>query len=95
MKSAAVDCGMNAKVNKVNEGLYKCYAFPINLEKLALTTTSDIANDLKVTQYKNTQHELLIDNAQVVIKKSDNKKYILYKNKLYDYLAYKEAKLLY
>lgn len=95
LKSAAVDCGMNAKVNKVNEGLYKCYAFPINLEKLALTTTSDIANDLKVTQYKNTQHELLIDNAQVVIKKSDNKKYILYKNKLYDYLAYKEAKLLY
>jgi hypothetical protein len=95
LKSAAVDCAMNAKVNKVNEGLYKCYAFPINLEKHALTTTSDIANDLKVTQYKNTQHELLIDDAQVVIKKSDNKKYILYKNKLYDYLAYKEAKLLY
>ena len=88
LKKAAVDCSINALINKKD---YKCYAFPINLDQNNMAITANINDDISITQYQN-----IVTNKKIkgIVVKKDNKKYVKYENNIYDYKAYIEAELL-
>jgi len=88
LKKAAVDCSINALINKKD---YKCYAFPINLDTNVLANTANIEDDRLITLYQN-----IVTNKKIIgtVVKKDNKKYVKFENNIYDYKAYIEAELL-
>jgi superfamily II DNA or RNA helicase len=88
LKKAAVDCSINALINKKE---YKCYAFPINLDKNNLANTANIEDDRLITLYKNMAIHKKIKGTVV---KKNNKKYVKFENNIYDYKAYTDAELL-
>jgi superfamily II DNA or RNA helicase len=88
LKKAAVDCSINALINKKD---YKCYAFPINLEINNLANTANIEDDRLITLYKNMAINKKIKGTVV---KKNNIKYVKFENNIYDYKAYIEAELL-
>jgi hypothetical protein len=91
LKAASLDCIIQSDVNNPLANGYKCYNWPINVNNSELSYTNNINADKKILQYKNKQH-IRKDRGQVVLK--DGKKYVVLKNKLYDYYSYVNAGIL-
>jgi len=85
LKSASMDCIINAIQNKPLENGYKCYNWPINVNNNALSYTADIKQDDKIQKHQKLQK--LRSNKGIVVSK-DRKKYAVIDNKLYDYFSY-------
>jgi hypothetical protein len=91
LKAASLDCIIQSDINNPLANGYKCYNWPINVNNSELSYTNNINADKKILQYKNKQH-IRKDRGQVVLK--DGKKYVILKNKLYDYYSYVNAGIL-
>jgi len=91
LKSSSIDCVIHADVNKPLKNGYKCYNWPINMKEDKLAFTQNILNEGKITQYKNYERAKT-DRGKVVSR--DGVKYVLLKDKLYDYNSYKNAGVL-
>ena len=91
LKAASLDCVIQSDINKPLSNGYKCYNWPINVDNNELSYTNNIIADKKILQFKNKQHTRK-DRGRVV-KKIDIK-YVLLKNKLYDYYSYVNAGIL-
>jgi superfamily II DNA or RNA helicase len=91
LKAASLDCVIQADVNHPLANGYKCYNWAINANDHELSYTNNINDDKKILQFKNKQH-IRKDRGQVVLKNA--KKYVLLKDKLYDYYSYVNAGLL-
>jgi hypothetical protein len=91
LKAASLDCIIQSDVNNPLANGYKCYNWPINVNNSELSYTNNINADKKILLYKNKQH-IRKDRGQVVLK--DGKKYVVLKNKLYDYYSYVNAGIL-
>ena len=91
LKAASLDCIIQSDVNNPLANGYKCYNWPINVNNNELSYTNNINADKKILQYKNKQH-IRKDRGQVVLK--NGKKYVVLKNKLYDYYSYVNAGIL-
>ena len=91
LKAASLDCVIQADVNRPLANGYKCYNWPINVDDNELSYTNNINDDKKILQFKNKQH-IRKDRGRVVLKKG--KKYVVLKDKLYDYYSYVNAGLL-
>jgi superfamily II DNA or RNA helicase len=91
LKSASLDCVIQSDVNNPLSNGYKCYNWPINVDNNELSYTNNINADKKILQFKNKQYTRK-DRGRAVIK--NGKKYVLLKNKLYDYYSYVNAGVL-
>ena len=91
LKASSFDCIIQSDVNKPTSNGYKCYNWPINVDNNELSYTNNIETDKKILQYKNRQH-IKKDRGRVVLK--NGTKYVLLKNKLYDYYSYVNASIL-
>jgi superfamily II DNA or RNA helicase len=91
LKAASLDCVIQADVNRPLANGYKCYNWPINVDDNELSYTNNINDDKKILQFKNKQH-IRKDRGRVILKKG--KKYVILKDKLYDYYSYVNAGLL-
>ena len=91
LKAASLDCVIQADVNQPLANGYKCYNWPINVNDNELSYTNNINDDKKILQFKNKQH-IRKDRGRVVLK--NGKKYVILKDKLYDYYSYVNAGLL-
>ena len=91
LKTASLDCVIQADVNHPLANGYKCYNWPINVNDADLSFTNNINADKKILQYKNKQH-IKTDRGRVVLK--NGKKYVILKDKLYDYYSYVNAGIL-
>ena len=91
LKAASLDCIIQSDVNNPLSNGYKCYNWPINVDNNELSYTNNIVADKKILQFKNKQHTRK-DRGRVVIK--DGNKYVILKNKLYDYYSYVNAGIL-
>jgi superfamily II DNA or RNA helicase len=91
LKAASLDCVIQADVNNPLSNGYKCYSWPINVDDNELAYTNNISLDKKILQFKNKQH-IRKDRGQVVLK--NGKKYVILKDKLYDYYSYVNAGIL-
>ena len=91
LKAASLDCVIQADVNHPLANGYKCYNWPINVNDADLSFTNNINADKKILQYKNKQH-IKTDRGRVVLK--NGKKYVILKDKLYDYYSYVNAGIL-
>ena len=91
LKAASLDCIIQSDVNNPLSNGYKCYNWPINVNNDELSYTNNISSDKKILQYKNKQHTKK-DRGRVVLKNS--KKYVIIKDKLYDYYSYVNAGVL-
>jgi superfamily II DNA or RNA helicase len=91
LKAASLDCIIQADVNNPLSNGYKCYNWPINVNNDELSYTNNINADKKILQYKNKQH-IKKDRGRVVLK--NGKKYVVLKDKLYDYYSYVNAGIL-
>jgi superfamily II DNA or RNA helicase len=91
LKAASLDCVIQSDVNNPMSNGYKCYSWPINVNDNELSYTNNISLDKKILQFKNKQH-IRKDRGRVVLK--NGKKYVILKDKLYDYYSYVNAGLL-
>ena len=91
LKASSFDCIIQSDVNKPTSNGYKCYNWPINVDNNELSYTNNIDADKKILQYKNRQH-VKKDRGRVILKNGN--KYVLLKNKLYDYYSYVNASIL-
>jgi SNF2-related domain/Helicase conserved C-terminal domain len=91
LKAASLDCVIQSDINKPLSNGYKCYNWPINVDNNELSYTNNIIADKKILQFKNKQHTRK-DKGRAVIKNGN--KYVLLKNKLYDYYSYVNAGIL-
>jgi hypothetical protein len=91
LKAASLDCVIQADVNNPLANGYKCYNWPINVNDEDLSFTNNINADKKILQYKNKQH-IKKDRGRAVLK--NGKKYVILKDKLYDYYSYVNAGIL-
>jgi len=91
LKAASLDCIIQADVNNPLSNGYKCYNWPINVNNDELSYTNNINADKKILQYKNKQH-IKKDRGRVVLK--NGIKYVILKDKLYDYYSYVNAGIL-
>jgi|UniRef100_A0A6C0CCW6 superfamily II DNA or RNA helicase len=91
LKAASLDCVIQADVNNPLSNGYKCYSWPINVNDDELSYTNNISLDKKILQFKNKQH-IRKDRGRVVLK--NGKKYVILKDKLYDYYSYVNAGIL-
>ena len=91
LKAASLDCIIQSDVNNPLLNGYKCYNWPINVDNNELSYTNNIITDKKILQFKNKQHTRK-DRGRVV--KKNDIKYVLLKNKLYDYYSYVNAGIL-
>jgi superfamily II DNA or RNA helicase len=91
LKAASLDCIIQSDVNNPLSNGYKCYNWPINVNDNELSYTNNISYDKKILQYKNKQHTKK-DRGRVVLK--NGKKYVIIKDKLYDYYSYVNAGVL-
>jgi superfamily II DNA or RNA helicase len=91
LKAASLDCVIQADVNHPLANGYKCYNWAINANDHELSYTNNINDDKKILQFKNKQH-IRKDRGRAVLK--NGKKYVLLKDKLYDYYSYVHAGLL-
>jgi len=91
LKAASLDCIIQSDVNNPLSNGYKCYNWPINVNDNELSYTNNISSDKKILQYKNKQHTKK-DRGRVVLK--NGKKYVIIKDKLYDYYSYVNAGVL-
>uniref|UniRef100_A0A6C0LIU7 Helicase ATP-binding domain-containing protein n=1 Tax=viral metagenome TaxID=1070528 RepID=A0A6C0LIU7_9ZZZZ len=91
LKAASLDCVIQADVNQPLANGYKCYNWAINANDDELSYTNNLNDDKKILQFKNKQH-IRKDRGRAVLK--NGKKYVLLKDKLYDYYSYVHAGLL-
>lgn len=91
LKAASLDCIIQADINNPLSNGYKCYNWPINVNNDELSYTNNINADKKILQYKNKQH-IRKDRGRVILK--NGKKYVILKDKLYDYYSYVNAGIL-
>jgi hypothetical protein len=91
LKAASLDCVIQSDVNHPMANGYKCYNWPINVNDNELSYTNNINDDKKILQFKNKQH-IRKDRGRAVLK--NGKKYVILKDKLYDYYSYVNAGLL-
>ena len=91
LKAASLDCVIQADVNNPLSNGYKCYSWPINVNDDEFSYTNNITLDKKILQFKNKQH-IRKDRGRVVLK--NGKKYVILKDKLYDYYSYVNAGIL-
>jgi superfamily II DNA or RNA helicase len=91
LKAASLDCVIQSDVNHPLANGYKCYNWPINVNDNELSYTNNINDDKKILQFKNKQH-IRKDRGRAVLK--NGKKYVILKDKLYDYYSYVNAGLL-
>lgn len=91
LKAASLDCVIQADVNNPQSNGYKCYSWPINVNEDELSYTNNIGLDKKILQFKNKQH-IRKDRGRVILK--NGKKYVILKDKLYDYYSYVNAGIL-
>jgi len=91
LKAASLDCIIQSDVNNPLSSGYKCYNWPINVNNDELSYTNNISSDKKILQYKNKQYTKK-DRGRVVLK--NGKKYVIMKDKLYDYYSYVNAGVL-
>ena len=91
LKAASLDCIIQSDVNNPLSNGYKCYNWPINVNNDELSYTNNIDSDKKILQYKNKQYTKK-DRGRVVLK--NGKKYVIIKDKLYDYYSYVNAGIL-
>ena len=91
LKSVSFDCIINSEQNKPLESGYKCYNWPINLEKKKLAYTKNIEDDYKIL--KNMKYKKLKKNKGKAVM-INNKKYAMLNDKIYDYDSYKNAGIL-
>jgi hypothetical protein len=91
LKASSLDCIIQSDINNPLSNGYKCYNWPINVDNNELSYTNNITADKKILQFKNKQH-MRKDKGRVVIK--DGNKYVILKNKLYDYYSYVNAGIL-
>ena len=91
LKAASMDCIIQSDVNNPLSNGYKCYNWPINVNNDELSYTNNIDSDKKILQYKNKQHTRK-DKGRVILK--NGKKYVILKDKLYDYYSYVNAGIL-
>jgi hypothetical protein len=92
IKSSAIDCAIHSNKNKPLENGFRCYAFPINMDKDSFSYIPDIVQDEAPKTMRNMRTRTI--KAKVVMVK--NKKYIAFGDppQLYDYVAYKDAGVL-
>jgi hypothetical protein len=91
LKAASLDCIIQSDVNNPLSNGYKCYNWPINVNNDELSYTNNIDSDKKILQYKNKQYTKK-DRGRVILK--NGKKYVIMKDKLYDYYSYVNAGIL-
>ena len=91
LKSASMDCIIQSDINNPLSNGYKCYNWPVNVNNDELSYTNNIDSDKKILQYKNKQH-IRKDRGRVILK--NGKKYVILKDKLYDYYSYVNAGVL-
>jgi superfamily II DNA or RNA helicase len=91
LKAASMDCVIQSDINNPLLNGYKCYNWPINVNNDELSYTNNIDSDKKILQYKNKQH-IRKDRGRVILK--NGKKYVILKDKLYDYYSYVNAGVL-
>jgi hypothetical protein len=91
LKAASMDCVIQSDINNPLSNGYKCYNWPINVNNNELSYTNNIDSDKKILQYKNKQH-IRKDRGRVILK--NGKKYVILKDKLYDYYSYVNAGVL-
>jgi len=91
LKAASMDCVIQSDINNPLSNGYKCYNWPINVNNDELSYTNNIDSDKKILQYKNKQH-IRKDRGRVILK--NGKKYVILKDKLYDYYSYVNAGVL-
>jgi superfamily II DNA or RNA helicase len=91
LKAASLDCVIQADVNHPLANGYKCYNWAINANDHELSYTNNINDDKKILQFKNKQL-IRKDRGRAVLKNGN--KYVLLKDKLYDYYSYVHAGLL-
>ena len=85
LKSASMDCIINAKQNKPLENGYKCYNWAINVNNNDLAYTPDIKKDNLIQKHQRFQ--VSKNNKGTVVSKN-GKKYVVIDKKLYDYFSY-------
>jgi len=92
IKSSAIDCSIQSNKNKPLENGFRCYAFPINMDKDAFSYIPDILQDEAPKALRNMRNRTIKAKAVMV----KNKKYIAFGDppQLYDYVAYKDAGVL-
>jgi hypothetical protein len=91
LKAASLDCVIQSDVNHPLANGYKCYNWAINVNDNELSYTNNINDDKKILLFKNKQH-IRKDRGQVVLK--NGKKYVILKDRFYDYYSYVNAGLL-
>ena len=93
LKASAVDCRINANVNKPVASGMQCFAFPIGSNPLDFAYFPRIGEDMKKYREKPNRN-LKVSGKAVMVK---GKKYVVvdeYPTKLFDYNAYKDAGVL-
>ncbi len=91
LKKSSFDCIINSEKNKPLENGYKCYNWPINVDKNKLSYTNNIEQDYKILKYKRYQKIRKNKGKVVMINKI---KYVEINSKIYDYNSYKNAGIL-
>jgi len=91
LKAASLDCVIQSDVNHPLANGYKCYNWAINVNDNELSYTNNINDDKKILLFKNKQY-IRKDRGQVVLK--NGKKYVVLKDRFYDYYSYVNAGLL-
>ena len=91
LKISSFDCIINASQNKPLNNGYKCYSWPIGINKNDISYTSDIKDDYKIMKHKRFQMAKK-GKGRVVIK--NGVKYVELGGKIYDYHSYKIAGIL-
>jgi len=91
LKSSSFDCIINSEKNKPLESGYKCYNWPINLERKKLSYTKNIDNDYKIL--KELKYKKIRKSKGKAVMKN-GVKYVLLNKKLYDYNSYVNSNIL-
>lgn len=88
MKSAAFDCSIHAKTNRLKHG---CYQWSVNLDRDLDAYKPDINDEKTHMEHKVYEKSKMVKG---IVRKVDNVKYVEYEDRLYDYNAYMYSKKL-
>jgi hypothetical protein len=91
LKSASIDCVINAKQNKPLLNTFKCYKWAIGVNNNDYSYTNDITNDYKIMKHKKMEVAKK-GKGRVFTKKGI--KYVELDGKYYDYFSYVNAGIL-
>jgi len=91
LKASSFDCIINSEQNKPLKNNYKCYSWPIGINKNDLSYTIDIKDDYKIITYKNRQ---IVKKGKGKVISKNGKKYVELNGKIYNYYSYINAGIL-